>query len=57
MIVTELDGVKGIGEKTKNILLKEYKSVKKIKDVSKENLIKLIGLSKTQLLLDHFKSK
>lgn len=57
MVITELDGVKGIGEKTRTILLKEYKSVKKIKEVSKENLVKLIGLSKTQLIIDYFKSK
>ena len=57
MVITELDGIKGIGKKTKIILLKEYKSVKNIKEVSKENLVKLIGLSKTQLLIDHFESK
>lgn len=38
-----LDDVEGIGTKTKHVLLKEFKSVKKVKEASKEDLIKLFG--------------
>ncbi len=42
-ITTELDGLDGIGKKTAEKLLKEFKSVKKIKEASIEELEKLIG--------------
>ncbi len=51
----ELELITGIGEQTAQRLLKEYKSVKRIKDVPEEDLVKLIGASKTKLLLDHFR--
>lgn len=42
VISSELDGVEGIGPKRKEILLKEFKSVKKIKESSIEELKKFI---------------
>lgn len=42
VISSELDGVEGIGAKRKEILLKEFKSVKKIKESSIEELKKFI---------------
>ncbi|MDR0428979.1 MAG: excinuclease ABC subunit UvrC [Tannerellaceae bacterium] len=50
--VSELDSIKGIGEKTKTILLKKYKSVKRIKETSPEELKELIGEAKTNTLLN-----
>ena len=50
-IVSVLDSINGIGEKTKIALLKKYKSVKRLKGVSENDLIALIGKSKTKLLL------
>lgn len=47
---SELDQIKGIGEKTKVLLLREYKSVKRIKEASPEELKKLIGEAKVALL-------
>lgn len=47
-IVSELDGVKGIGPKTAEVLLKHFKSVKRIREASLEDLSALIGPSKAQ---------
>ncbi|HPM31710.1 MAG TPA: excinuclease ABC subunit UvrC [Chryseolinea sp.] len=49
-ITTELDGLEGIGKKTAEKLLKEFKSVKKIKEASIEELEKLIGKKKALTL-------
>tara|TARA_B100000767_G_scaffold271736_1_gene297948 strand:- start:1723 stop:3525 length:1803 start_codon:yes stop_codon:yes gene_type:complete len=45
-----LDIVQGIGPKTKETLLKKFKSFKRIKEASKEDLIELIGHSKANSL-------
>lgn len=54
-IVSELDGIKGIGEVLKTKLLKEYKSVKRIREASRENLEALIGKSKAESLINGLK--
>ncbi len=41
--VTELESIPGIGKKTADKLLAHFKSVKKIKEASKEELVELIG--------------
>ncbi|MBR3884324.1 MAG: excinuclease ABC subunit UvrC [Bacteroidaceae bacterium] len=48
---SELDTIKGIGEKSKLALLKEFKSVKRIKGATKEELSAIIGNSKAELLI------
>lgn len=45
-----LDKITGIGPKTKILLLKEFKSVKRIKEVSIEKLIALVGESKAKII-------
>lgn len=45
-ITTELDGLEGIGKMTAEKLLKEFKSVKKIKEAPLEELEKLVGRKK-----------
>ena len=47
---SELMGIKGIGEKTFELLITKYKSIKKLKEVPEEELIAIIGKSKTKLL-------
>lgn len=54
-IKSELDDIKGIGPKTKEILLKHFKSVKRIKESSEEELTKLIGESKAKQLIEGLK--
>jgi len=52
---SELDNIKGIGEKTKNRLLLHFKSLNKIKSASTDEIIKLIGDHKAHLILPYIK--
>lgn len=56
-ISSELDNIKGIGSVLKQKLLKEYKSIKRIKEVPIEELIDLIGKNKAYLIHNHFYPK
>ncbi|WP_443731762.1 excinuclease ABC subunit UvrC [Segatella buccae] len=51
---SELDDIKGIGPKTKEMLLKKLKSVKQIKTTDNQQLIELLGPSKGNLIYKHF---
>ena len=51
-IVSELDTIKGIGEKTKEVLLKKYKSVKRIREAPSAELEELIGKKKATLVAE-----
>ena len=51
-IVSELDTIKGIGEKTKEALLKKYKSVKRIREAQSAELEELIGKKKATLVVE-----
>lgn len=51
---SELDDIKGIGPKTKEMLLKKLKSVKHIKTTDNQELIELLGPSKGNLIYKHF---
>lgn len=51
---SELDHIKGIGTATKTLLLKKFKSVKRIKETDFESLKYVIGGSKAQLIRDFF---
>ena len=52
----ELEQIKGIGNATADLLLKEFKSVKNIKLQTEEDLIKLVGKAKTKIVIDYFKA-
>jgi len=54
MIKSDLDQIPGIGPKTKEILLKHFGSVEKIRDSSQEELKRIIGTSKTAILTRYF---
>ena len=49
-----LDGISGIGEKTKNQLLLHFKSVKRIQNAEKEELVKLIGNNRGSIVYAYF---
>jgi excinuclease ABC subunit C len=53
-IASELDTIKGVGEKSKSALLKAFKSVKRIKEAAPEALTAVVGDSKAQLIYAHF---
>jgi len=54
-VVSELDSIKGIGPKMKEILLQKYKSVKRIKEVPESEIAELIGEKKAALVKEAFK--
>ena len=56
MTRSSLDDIKGIGPKTKDILIKKFGSVEKIKSVPAEDLEKLIGKSKTVKILEFIRN-
>ena len=51
---SELDNIKGIGPKTKDMLLKKLKSVKNIKEADRQALTSIIGTSKASLVYNYF---
>lgn len=52
----ELEQIKGIGKATAGLLLKEFKSVKSIKEKSREEIAGLVGNAKAALIVEYFKS-
>ena len=51
---SELDDIEGIGPKTKELLLKALKSVKRIKDADLETLTEIIKETKAKIIFNHF---
>ena len=51
---SELDDIQGIGPKTKEKLLKEFKTVKRMRESSLEEISAVIGRQKAELLTKHF---
>jgi len=47
---SELDAIPGVGIKTKQTLLKAFKSVKRIREASEEELSKVVGPAKAKLI-------
>lgn len=53
-LVTELELIEGIGPKTAENLLKYFKSVKKIKEATKDDLLEIVNLKQAQAVLGYF---
>ncbi|NAS12564.1 excinuclease ABC subunit UvrC [Poritiphilus flavus] len=53
-INSELESIEGIGEKTANELLQRFKSVKRIKEASMEDLSKTVGMAKAKKIYENF---
>lgn len=51
---SELDDIRGIGPKTKELLIKDLKSIKRIKTADLQTLTEIIGSSKGKILYEHF---
>lgn len=56
MISSELSTISGIGEKTTKKLLKDFRSVKNIKEADKSKLTKSVGQAKATIVFNHFHS-
>jgi len=57
MTRSELDDIKGIGPKTKEILLRNFDSIEKIRKTTEDELEKLIGRSKAEILIKYFRNQ
>ena len=56
-IKSELDEIPGIGSNTKNLLLKHFKSLKKIREANRDELEKIVGKAKSNSIINFYKSK
>lgn len=56
-IASELDSIKGIGESSKKLLLKHFKSVKRISLASLEELTEVLPTSRASIIYAHFHPK
>jgi len=54
MTRSELDSIRGIGEKSKTVLMGSFKSINQIKSADIEDIARIIGRKKATLLKDHF---
>ncbi len=52
--MNELEKIKGIGKNTADTLLKKFRSVKKIKELERNELEKEVGKSKAEIIYRHF---
>lgn len=52
--VSELDSIKGIGPATKTTLIKQFKSVKRIKEASLDDIAEAVGKAKANMVYTHF---
>ena len=57
LVTTELEGLEGIGKKTAEKLLRHFKSVKKIREATFEELEQVVGSKKAELLIRLKKEK
>lgn len=53
---SELDAIPGVGPKTKEALLKTFKSVKRIREAKEEELVKAVGEAKAKAIHKYFSS-
>ncbi len=51
---SELDGIKGVGEVTARTLMKEFRSVKRVREASEESLAAAVGPAKARIVFAHF---
>ena len=51
---SELDNIRGIGEKTKNELIRHFKSVKRVKSSNMDELTKILGTNRASIVYKHF---
>lgn len=54
---SEIDDIRGIGPKSKEALLKAFKTVKKIRESSTEELAAVVGRQKAELVASHFRQE
>ena len=53
-VVSELDSIKGVGEATRNLLMKEFKSLKRLREAELPAIQQAIGRAKGEIVYRHF---
>ena len=53
-VASVLDNIKGIGPKTKVLLLNKWHSVKRIREIEEDELAAVIGIAKAKILKEKF---
>ncbi|MDE7159614.1 MAG: excinuclease ABC subunit UvrC [Muribaculaceae bacterium] len=56
-VSSELDGIKGIGEKTAGTLMRHFKSLKRLKEADRAEVEQVVGKAKAALIAEHFASR
>lgn len=51
---SELDGIKGVGEVTARTLMKEFKSLKRLREASLEDIAGAVGKARANIIYRHF---
>jgi excinuclease ABC subunit C len=54
-LVSSLDNIPGIGEKTMETLIKHFKSVKRLKLATEKEITEIVGLSRAKKIIDFYK--
>lgn len=54
---SELDNIKGIGEKTKTDLLKHFKSVSRLRTATLDDIAKIVGTHRASIIYDYFQAQ
>lgn len=49
-VASELDSIKGIGPKTREVLIKHFRSVKRIREATQESIAEVIGKKKAEII-------
>ncbi len=55
-LVSAIEEIPGIGEKTMTSLIKKFKSVKRLKEASEADIAEVVGASKAKKIINHYQS-
>ena len=56
-LVSELDSIRGVGDATKTALIKRFRSVKRIREASLDDIAAVIGVAKARLVVNALKGE
>lgn len=56
-VVSELDAIKGIGPASQTLLMKHFKSLKRLREASVDEMVEVVGQAKARVIFDYFANK
>ncbi|MDE5958027.1 MAG: excinuclease ABC subunit UvrC [Muribaculaceae bacterium] len=56
-VVSELDAIKGIGPASQTLLMKHFKSLKRLREASVDEMAQVVGQAKARVIFDYFANK